>query len=111
MPVPQSIPGAYPDPAPPAWDAPDMATPDIATLGMDVVEHSPPLLVQAIGSRVWSDDGAEYVDFDNAAGAVLLGHRDPHVVAAVRQARSADAARGLERYQREVAERIQDMAP
>jgi glutamate-1-semialdehyde 2,1-aminomutase len=78
---------------------------------MDVVEHSPPLLVQAIGSRVWSEDGAEYVDFDNAAGAVLLGHRDPLVVAAVRMARSADAQRGLERYQRDVAERIQNMAP
>jgi glutamate-1-semialdehyde 2,1-aminomutase len=78
---------------------------------MDVVEHSPPLLVQAIGSRVWSEDGAEYVDFDNAAGAVLLGHRDPQVVAAVRIARSADGQRGLERYQRDVAERIRGMAP
>jgi glutamate-1-semialdehyde 2,1-aminomutase len=78
---------------------------------MDVVEHSPPLLVQAIGSRVWSDDGTEYVDFDNAAGAVLLGHRDPHVVAAVRLARFGGERHGLERYQREVAERIQGMAP
>jgi glutamate-1-semialdehyde 2,1-aminomutase len=78
---------------------------------MDVVEHSPPRLVQAIGARVWSDDGAEYVDFDNAGGAVLLGHRDPQVVAAVRLARSSDDRRGLERYQRDVAERIQGMAP
>jgi glutamate-1-semialdehyde 2,1-aminomutase len=78
---------------------------------MDVVEHSPPLLVQAIGSRVWSDDGTEYVDFDNAAGAVLLGHRDPHVVAAVRLSRFGGERHGLERYQREVAERIRGMAP
>ena len=102
MPDPQSpISRVFPDPAPSAW----------ATLGMDVVEHSPPRLVQAIGSRVWSEDGAEYVDFDNVGGAVLLGHRDPQVIAAVRMARSADERRGPERYQSEVAERIRAMAP
>jgi glutamate-1-semialdehyde 2,1-aminomutase len=83
----------------------------MATLGMDVVEHSPPRLVQAIASRVWSDDGAEYVDFDNLGGAVLLGHRDPQVVAAVRLARGSTNQRASDRYEREVAERIQDMAP
>jgi glutamate-1-semialdehyde 2,1-aminomutase len=82
-----------------------------ATLGLDVAEHSPPQLVQAIGSRVWSDDGAEYVDFDNLGGAVLLGHRDPQVVAAVRLARSDEARRGPEYYERAVAERIRHMAP
>jgi len=40
---------AYTPLAPSAW----------ATLGMDIVEHSPPHLVQAIGCRVWSEDGAE----------------------------------------------------
>jgi glutamate-1-semialdehyde 2,1-aminomutase len=78
---------------------------------MDVVEHSPPQMVQAIGSRVWSEDGAEYVDFDNVGGAVLLGHRDPQVVAAVRLARSGDERRGIARYEAEVAERIRAMAP
>ncbi|MGZ5983742.1 MAG: aminotransferase class III-fold pyridoxal phosphate-dependent enzyme [Caulobacteraceae bacterium] len=83
----------------------------MAPLGMDVVEHSPPLLVQAIGSRVWSDDGSEYVDFDNLGGAVLLGHRDPQVVAAVRLARGGADERAFERCEREVGERIRDMAP
>lgn len=106
MPPPGSMPNAYPDPEPSAWDIPSLAT-----LGLDVVEHSPPQLVQAIGSRVWSEDGAEYVDFDNLGGAVLLGHRDPHVVAAVRLARSGEGRRGLEHYEREVAERIRHMAP
>src|ERR1700761_5655135 len=101
MPPPQSHPRAYRDPEPPAW----------ATAGMDVVEHSPPLLVQAIGSRVWSEDGAEYVDFDNLGGSVLLGHRDPKVVAAVRLARAGEERRGVERYEGEGAERIRDMAP
>ncbi len=101
MPPPRSMPRAYPDPGSSAW----------ATLGLDVVEHSPPHLVQAIGARLWSDDGAEYVDFDNLGGAVLLGHRDPQVVAAVRLARSDELRRGPEHYQREVAERIRHMAP
>ena len=101
MPPPQSNLRAYPDPAAAAW----------ATLGMDTEEHSPLQLVQAIGSRVWSEDGAEYVDFDNQGGAVLLGHRDPKVVAAVRLARSGETRRGAERYAAEVAERIKGMAP
>ncbi len=115
MPPPQSpIPRAFPAPAPQAAWAPLGMPGNLSMAGnlsMDVVEHSPPQLVQAIGSRVWSEDGAEYVDFDNAGGAVLLGHRDPHVVAAVRMARSAEERRGLDRYQTDVAERIGDMAP
>ena len=91
----------FPSVAPSAW----------ATLGMDIVEHSPPHLVQAIGARVWSEDGSEYVDFDNAGGAVLLGHRDPAVIAAVRMARSGDERRGVARYEKDVAALIADMAP
>jgi len=96
---------------PPARACAPSASADWSALGLDVVEHSPPLLVQAIGSRVWSDDGAEYIDFDNAGGAVLLGHRDPAVVAAVRMARSGLDRRGPERYRADVAERILDMTP
>lgn len=106
MPPPQSKSRAHPAPEPSAW-----ATPLLATLGLDTVEHSPPQLVQAIGARVWSADGTEYVDFDNAAGAVLLGHRDPQVVAAVRLARAEEGRRGPEHYEREVAERIRSMTP
>ena len=101
MPAPRSMPRDDTAPEASAW----------ATLGLDTVEHSPPLLVQAIGARVWSEDGAEYVDFDNAAGAVLLGHRDPQVVAAVRLARSDEARRGRPHYAHQVAERIRQMAP
>jgi glutamate-1-semialdehyde 2,1-aminomutase len=82
-----------------------------AAPAFDVAEEAPPQMVQAIGARVWSADGAEYIDFDNAGGAVILGHRDPSVIAAVRLARSSDERRGLERYKADVAERIQHMAP
>ena len=70
-----------------------------------------PQIVQAIGARVWSADGAEYVDFDNAGGAVLLGHRDPAVIAAVRMARSADDRRGPMRYWSDLSNLILAMMP
>lgn len=103
MPVPRSDTSASPRP----WTGPDQRM----ALDLDVVEHSPPRLVQAIGARVWSEGGTEYVDFDNAGGAVLLGHRDPHVIAAVRMARSTEERRGIARYEADVAERIRAMAP
>jgi glutamate-1-semialdehyde 2,1-aminomutase len=70
-----------------------------------------PQLVQAIGARVWSADGAEYVDFDNTGGAVLLGHRDPAVVAAVRLARADSDSWAVEKIRAEVRARILGMVP
>jgi glutamate-1-semialdehyde 2,1-aminomutase len=101
MPASQSsIARVYPAAEPTAWPS----------LAMGAIEHTPPIFVQAIGSRVWSDDGAEYVDFDNRGGAVLLGHRDPTVIAAVRLARSAQERRGPERFKVDVAALIAEMA-
>ncbi len=102
MPVSASpLPTPFPTRIGVSWSAP----------AFDVAETAPPQMVQAIGARLWSADGAEYIDFDNAGGAVLLGHRDPAVIAAVRLARSADERRGAARYQADLAERIQHMAP
>jgi glutamate-1-semialdehyde 2,1-aminomutase len=90
---------------------PPRASAGWAAPAFDAAEDGALQIVQAIGARVWSADGTEYIDFDNAGGAVLLGHRDPAVIAAVRLARSADERRGPERYRADLAERIQAMAP
>jgi glutamate-1-semialdehyde 2,1-aminomutase len=84
---------------------------DWAVPAMDGSDAALPHIVQAIGARIWSADGAEYIDFDNAGGSVLLGHRDPAVIAAVRMARSADDRRGPARYWNDLSNLILAMMP
>jgi glutamate-1-semialdehyde aminotransferase len=38
------------------------------------------------GSRIWDVDCTEYIDFHSSFGAVLLGHNDARINAAVRRA-------------------------
>ncbi len=73
-----------------------------------------PLYMQrAQGSRIWDVDGNEYIDFHNSFGAVLLGHNDSRIRAAVIRAMdehgvSFSAANPLEV---ELAERLIGMIP
>ena len=47
----------------------------------------PPIVfVRAQGSRLWDADGKEYIDYHAAFAPHLLGHNDPEVNAAVREA-------------------------
>ncbi|MGO3885880.1 MAG: glutamate-1-semialdehyde 2,1-aminomutase [Mycetocola sp.] len=55
------------------------------------VGGTPRFLVSASGPRVTDAEGREYVDLVASWGPALLGHAEPHVVAAVQEA----AARGL----------------
>jgi len=55
------------------------------------VGGTPPFIVRGKGSRVWDADGREYIDYVGSWGPLVLGHADPAVVAAVREA----AGRGL----------------
>jgi glutamate-1-semialdehyde 2,1-aminomutase len=73
----------------------------------------PLYMTRAQGSRIWDVDGNEYVDFHASFGAVLLGHNDPRINAAVKRAMdehgiSFSAANPLEV---ELAERIVGMVP
>jgi glutamate-1-semialdehyde 2,1-aminomutase len=73
----------------------------------------PIFMTQAQGGRIRDVDGNEYVDFHASFGAVLLGHNDPRINAAVRDAMdehgvSFSAANPLEV---ELAERLVDTIP
>jgi len=50
------------------------------------VGGEPPVLVRGEGARVWDVDGTEYIDLVGAYGPLVLGHADPRVVAAIREA-------------------------
>ncbi len=73
----------------------------------------PLFMTRAQGSRTWDVDGNELIDFHASFGAILLGHNDPRVRAAVRGAMdehgiSFSAANPLEV---ELAERVVAMIP
>jgi glutamate-1-semialdehyde 2,1-aminomutase len=50
------------------------------------VGGEPPVLVRGAGSHVWDDEGREYVDCVGAYGPLVLGHADPVVARAIREA-------------------------
>jgi glutamate-1-semialdehyde 2,1-aminomutase len=54
------------------------------------VGGSPLVIDRAKGARLWDIDGREYIDYVCSWGALILGHADPDVVAAV----ADQAARG-----------------
>jgi len=55
------------------------------------VGGTPRFIVRGEGSRIWDADGREYLDYVGSWGPLVLGHAEPDVVAAVREA----ADRGL----------------
>jgi glutamate-1-semialdehyde 2,1-aminomutase len=50
------------------------------------VGGTPRFIVRGDGSRIWDADGREYLDYVGSWGPLVLGHADPDVVAAVREA-------------------------
>jgi glutamate-1-semialdehyde 2,1-aminomutase len=50
------------------------------------VGGTPVFLARGSGSKVYDVDGREYIDFVQSWGALILGHADPRVVAAVQKA-------------------------
>ena len=55
------------------------------------VGGEPPFIARAQGPYLWTEDGAQLIDYVGTWGPALLGHARPEVVEAVQQA----AARGL----------------
>ena len=66
----------------------------------------------AEGARLWDVDGHEYIDFALAWGPLILGHRHPRLVEAMRTAASLPLAYGAQHdLEPEVCERIQRLVP
>ncbi|WP_206831708.1 4-aminobutyrate--2-oxoglutarate transaminase [Alicyclobacillus fructus] len=49
-----------------------------------VSNQNPVVIVRAEGSRMWDEDGKEYLDFAGGIGVMNVGHGHPEVVAAVK---------------------------
>jgi glutamate-1-semialdehyde 2,1-aminomutase len=59
------------------------------------VGGEPPVLVRGEGPFVWDEEGRRYVDYVGAFGPLLLGHADPAVVDAIKQAAEAGGPFGV----------------
>lgn len=70
---------------------------------------------RALGSEIWSEDGRRYIDFATGIGVLNVGHRHPHVMAAVEQqlAQFAHVCFHVTPYEPYVrlAERLNGLAP
>src|SRR4029434_4114963 len=49
------------------------------------VGGSPPVIAPGEGSRIWDEDGREYLDFLGSWGPLILGHAPPEVLAALQE--------------------------
>jgi len=58
------------------------------------VGGEPPILVRGSGAEVWDADGKRYLDYVGAFGPLFLGHAQPAVVAAIREAAEAGGSFG-----------------
>jgi len=73
---------------------------------------SPRFLVRGKGPRVWDADGHAYLDYVGSWGPLILGHAEPAVVAAVKEAAAAGTSFGAPTPQEvELAGMLVDAVP
>ena len=76
------------------------------------VGGSPPFIASAAGPRLTTVDGEELIDFVASWGALILGHAEPSVVAAVEEAARRGTSYGVPTAQEvELAELVREMVP
>jgi glutamate-1-semialdehyde 2,1-aminomutase len=76
------------------------------------VGGTPLIIARAKGSRLWDADGREYLDFVCSWGALILGHADPDVVAAIADQASRGTSYGMTSpLEIELGERISRAVP
>ena len=72
-----------------------------------------PLIVErASGAHLWDADGREYIDFIGSWGALILGHANPAIVAAIQEQAARGTSYGMTtELEVELAERIKSAIP
>src|SRR6204780_4997455 len=76
------------------------------------VGGTPPFIARGEGSRIFDIDGNEYIDYVGSWGPLLLGHRHPAIVEAVRQALETGTSFGAPTEPEvDLAEAIRDAVP
>jgi len=76
------------------------------------VGGTPPFLVRGEGSRIYDADGNEYIDYVCSWGPLLLGHRHPVIIEALREALERGTSFGAPtEWEVELAEEIRDAFP
>ena len=76
------------------------------------VGGSPPFIARGKGSHIIDADGNDYIDYVGSWGPLLLGHRHPAIVAALREAIDGGTSFGAPTEREvEMAEAIHDAVP
>ncbi len=76
------------------------------------VGGTPYFVTKAKGSRVWDENGREYLDFVQSYGASILGHADPSILAAIASAAEQGTTFGAPtRREVELAELMTEWVP
>jgi len=58
------------------------------------VDGEPVFIARGEGSRLWSAEGSEYIDYIQSWGAMILGHAHPRVVSAIQKAAALGTSYG-----------------
>jgi glutamate-1-semialdehyde 2,1-aminomutase len=76
------------------------------------VGGNPPFIARGQGAHIYDIDGHEYIDYVGSWGPLLLGHRHPAIIGAVRQALETGTSFGAPtEAEVELAEAIRDAVP
>lgn len=76
------------------------------------VGRNPIFIKKASGSKLWDEDGNEFIDYVGSWGPMILGHAHPAIVDAIQKAATDGTSFGAAtRREVEMAERIASMMP
>ena len=76
------------------------------------VGRTPVFIAKARGSKLWDVDGNRYIDYVGSWGPMILGHADPHILKAVKNAANSGTSFGAATERElEMAERISAIMP